>query len=411
MVAVRSSRGVSLIEALVALAVMAFGLLGVVGMQSTLRVNADVSRQRAEAVRMAQERMEDLRAFGVLDGSTVGEHDFNKIVDAIDIPATFAGTNANFNRITTVTEPAPPAGAATAPDFRTVQVRVEWLDRRTAAGGTAEAVTLTSNIARVSPALGASLGLPGDQSGPARPQGRHARLSNLPNNRLSVIDGLPGFIKFQPKAGVDVYWTIKDSTGEVVECPTLPTPCTALGWLLNGYIRFATGLDPATYSEDPPSSATLLGVKVTLTSTTEEEEEEEEEGSTLPTCYSESVFSNSAVAYYCLVPTGTSPTGTSLPWSGTSKVTETDGTDLSTLATDATTDSSATRWRVCRYSPSATETLPEKHPATYTAVAQYLSNQNFLIISAGNGSVVYSCPGDGPDTRINTNTVLHQPAP
>ena len=59
MVAVRSSRGVSLIEALVALAVMAFGLLGVVGMQSTLRVNADVSRQRAEAVRMAQEKMED----------------------------------------------------------------------------------------------------------------------------------------------------------------------------------------------------------------------------------------------------------------------------------------------------------------------------------------------------------------
>ena len=39
--------GVSLIEALVALAVMAFGILGVVGMQSNMRTGADISRQRS----------------------------------------------------------------------------------------------------------------------------------------------------------------------------------------------------------------------------------------------------------------------------------------------------------------------------------------------------------------------------
>ena len=49
------SQGVSLFEALVALAVMAFGILGIVGLQMSLRQNADVSKQRAEAVRIALE--------------------------------------------------------------------------------------------------------------------------------------------------------------------------------------------------------------------------------------------------------------------------------------------------------------------------------------------------------------------
>ncbi|MDP1533833.1 MAG: prepilin-type N-terminal cleavage/methylation domain-containing protein, partial [Rubrivivax sp.] len=43
-------QGVSLIEAVVALAVLAFGMLGLVGVQATLRGNADIAKQRAEAV-------------------------------------------------------------------------------------------------------------------------------------------------------------------------------------------------------------------------------------------------------------------------------------------------------------------------------------------------------------------------
>ena len=56
-----STRGVTLIEALVALAVMSFGMLAVVGVQATLRVNGDVAKQRAEAVRIGQEAVERLR--------------------------------------------------------------------------------------------------------------------------------------------------------------------------------------------------------------------------------------------------------------------------------------------------------------------------------------------------------------
>ena len=64
--ATRRQIGVSLIEAMVALAIMGFGILGVVGVQATLRSNGDTARQRAEAVRIAQEAIENWRGFTTL---------------------------------------------------------------------------------------------------------------------------------------------------------------------------------------------------------------------------------------------------------------------------------------------------------------------------------------------------------
>ncbi|MBL0296205.1 MAG: prepilin-type N-terminal cleavage/methylation domain-containing protein [Betaproteobacteria bacterium] len=77
----RSARGVSLVEALVALAVMAFGMLGLIGVQSTLRLNGDTAKQRSEAVRIAQSRLDDLRAFSVLP-VTAGASAYADIVSA-----------------------------------------------------------------------------------------------------------------------------------------------------------------------------------------------------------------------------------------------------------------------------------------------------------------------------------------
>ena len=47
-------RGVSLVEAIVAMAVMAFGMMAIVGLQTTLRQNSDIAKQRSEAVRIAR---------------------------------------------------------------------------------------------------------------------------------------------------------------------------------------------------------------------------------------------------------------------------------------------------------------------------------------------------------------------
>lgn len=48
------SRGVSLVEALVALLVMSFGMVALVGILSNLRRSEDLARQRGEAQRIAQ---------------------------------------------------------------------------------------------------------------------------------------------------------------------------------------------------------------------------------------------------------------------------------------------------------------------------------------------------------------------
>ena len=86
------SRGVSLIEAMVALAIMGFGMLAVVGVQATLRLNADIAKQRSEATRLAQEAMEDQRAFRPID-ATAGQFAFADIATSAPQTVTLPTTN------------------------------------------------------------------------------------------------------------------------------------------------------------------------------------------------------------------------------------------------------------------------------------------------------------------------------
>ena len=59
-----------------------------------------------------------------------------------------------------------------------------------------------------------------------------------------------------------------------------------------------------------------------------------------------------------------------------------------------------------------TQPIPNQlHPRNYTNVTavEQLTNQNFLIIRAGNDNDPYACPNDGPSDALNTNTWDHQP--
>ena len=49
-----SQRGTTLLEGLVAFLVLSLGMLSVVRVQSQMRLNTDVARQRSEAVRIAR---------------------------------------------------------------------------------------------------------------------------------------------------------------------------------------------------------------------------------------------------------------------------------------------------------------------------------------------------------------------
>ena len=65
-----TARGFTLIEALIALLVLSFGMLAIAGFQVTLTRNSDLAKQRTEATRLAQQKVESLRSYGQVDTYT-----------------------------------------------------------------------------------------------------------------------------------------------------------------------------------------------------------------------------------------------------------------------------------------------------------------------------------------------------
>jgi Tfp pilus assembly protein PilV len=387
MSATQGSRGVSLIEALVALAVMAFGLLGVVGMQSTLRFNSDVSKQRSEAVRMAQEQVESLRSFNALAGTA--DFDYADIATvaaaSVSVPTGFA--NTDFTILTTVTNPA-----TDAPQFKTVEVEVSWLDRRNT-GTPNQSVKLLTTVAGVSPELGATLSLPGDRAAPARPRGLNP---TTPPGAVASGFG-DGRSLFSPPGAGTRTWVFNNVTGQIERvCSTTPTDASYTGCstlaaqLLSGYISFSTLSTPSATAPTDTSVPSGHTVGVQMTATTSPTP------STAPECFTQVVSSPFTVAYFCLVPTRALAPNT---WSGRSEVT--------LINTSTSTSAIPGTFKVCRYTPEATHTPTggnAAHPLDYVAVSRALINQNFLVIGAS-----HSCPADTTPPGLG-NTFPHQPS-
>ncbi|MDP1901071.1 MAG: pilus assembly protein PilV [Rubrivivax sp.] len=375
------TRGVSLIEALVALAVMAFGLLGVVGMQATLRSNSDVSKQRAQAVRIAQQEVENLRAFEQLaSGGVANFADIADVAGQVVVDPNLI-TNATYTRSVVV---MPAAMAASAPKLKTVTLRVTWQDR---AGQTPE-ISLVSSIAGIAPELAGSLGLPGDRSPAQRPLGRHVA---IPPGAVDQGDGTSIFAP--PGAPPGLTWVFNNTTGVITSLCLPAAPCVASDLLvLSGHVRFATGAAPTPAEGEFPSDAALPGVGVAVDLTVPAVSTE--------TCFKQAFATH--VSYFCALPT------TALPpskWSGRAVLT---GLPISAALADV----NAARYKVCRYTPAQNHVPPlgnTSHPLDYVNVTGPLANQNFLVISAGDGAVAFDCPADGPSAFINSNTYRHQP--
>ena len=379
-------RGVSLMEALVALAVMSFGLLGVVGMQATLRSNSDVTKQRAEAVRIAQAAVEDRRAFEQLNSSGTIPN-FADLADAAAVSV--AGTNATFARSAVITPAA--TLPASAPRLKTVTMRVAWEDR----SGQTNEVSLVSSIAGIAPELAGSLSLPGDRAVTQRPRGRHAGIPDgatppPPNCVGSECDRST----FTVPGGGGMTWVFNNISGIITSVCQTPLTCLPSDLqLLSGYINFATTDMPSLAegelpTDAPPSPSISAEVVMTLPS-----------ASTV-SCYTQ--IAPSYIAYYCALPITTLTRN----WSGRSRIT---GLPISSTLADAT----PSKFKVCRYTPTATDTPPggnARHPLDYTNVNGPLTNQNFLVISAGDASVgAFGCPGEGPSPFIDSHTYRHQP--
>lgn len=378
--------GIALVEALIALAVAALGTMALLGLQSMLRAHADLARQRTEAARIAQDAIEDVRAYGAVEAGA-GIADFAGI--ASDGPVTIAGLNALYERRRIVDV------AGVAP-LKSITVIVHWRDR----SGEMQSVTLRSAIAAVPPELAGALSLRrhGPPAGsPWRlPHGRHA---GIPLQAKDLDDGRSVFMPPQD-AGGGVAWEFDNRSGRITGiCNVAPGRSTASltaadlagcsgnasAQLLAGFVRFAdTATAPdAAAAAQPTGSALNLDLVLAGASCFDDAPAD-----------AATAAGRTAVAYYCAAP---GPV-----WSGRARVLP--------LGVDGgapwTIGSGAGAYRVCRYTTLAGDAGDAAgHPLDQVDVDAPLTHRNFLVVAA-----THDCPAAAPPDgdADHAHTRLHQ---
>jgi type IV pilus modification protein PilV len=363
----RVQRGFTLIEALIALLVMSFGMLALAGMQTTFSRNGDLAKQRTEAMRLAQQRLEQLRSFG-------SETAWNALAGGTDTVT----TNAAYTRTATL------AGANTDM-FRAASVTVAWTDR----AGVAQEVRLDSVISRTDPADAGYVGNPLPQNTILRrPRNRQI---NIP---IPAIDLGQGQSSYQLSPTLAIVFS--NLSGDVVlRCSHVVstsadlTGCTSItARIVAGYVygtvlthnasnmpTLPTGINHSGITE--PSPVPSGGVVCTYARATNQND-----GTFV------SAFENlSRFHYYlCVVPTD----GTSTPanvWSGTILIGGVPTTG---------------NYYVCRYQYNSADNVNARNVQPYVDVSTSIDNQNYYVANHASGSC------SGIDISGHVTGVLHQ---
>ena len=420
-------RGVSLIEALVALAVMAFGMLSLVGVQATLRLNSDVSKQRTEATRIATEELENLRLFTTLNpvnGQAVGSWTdiASRNVESY-VPAGNVG-NTSYRVMRTVVQ-----DSTNLTKLKTVSVTVLWTDRTNGA----QSVSVQTVLAGLEPGLSGLLFNPSSRSAINLFQGRDA---TIPTEAVNLGDGGDGHSAFKPFDTGSVVWRFNNVTGAIDQrCTGVAAAQAAItaadlagaaclninARLLTGVLQFDLTATPNAEAPAGPTMLPLSGVTplvfVNDPYLALRQSAAAECLSNTPATAAAAATQNSkgyAITYYCLVYPRSSGWGGQLTVVLASKY-----PDNTSLPDGKSTSS----YKACRYSTSSSgNTANADHPTTYCVdnslgqqvsqdipcngqwVANNLTNQNFLVIDAAR-----NCPVDGnPNDFVNSSTFVHQ---
>jgi Tfp pilus assembly protein PilV len=407
-------RGISLIEALVAFLVLCIGMLAAARMQPWLRQHSELARQRSEAVRLAQQDIERLRAFAVMPVTT-GVPSYDGIANGGAVIDDDAGalTSTRYQLTRNV-------DALGTPNAKQVSVMVSWAER----SGVPQQVTLNTLVAAGDPALAGALTLA--PRGVAV-KGAAGRSADIP---LAAKDLGDDSSVFKPVVGGVAALLFDNRTGQVsarctVSNPALATrdlaatdlsACTRLsGMLLSGQIRLTSATPPSTaQANDAPLS---LEVTVALAGGT---------STIAPWCGSEAMKSVAItgagglrleavpldalpaslgvsewqdrgerfVAYHCVI---VPPAGTG-QWSGRSTL----------VPAGWTIGTTAGAWRVCRFSSdldgSGAIDANIEHPPIYQNVDIALKRQNFLVIRG-----TETCPASAATDLANPlATAAHQ---
>jgi Tfp pilus assembly protein PilV len=209
----RASRGTSLVEALVALAVLAAGTLGLTRLQAEVQRSTELQAQHAQALQSAAHELEAWRS-GVA-------------VDAAPYRIERGATHD-----------------AQAPALTWTTVAVDWLDRRQQA----HRLVLASASAGTPPELSGALVI----SRGAAPR-VHGRAPAVPVLARDLGDGRS---LVRPSAAMPIGFVVDNTSGQVVARCRDPgaTDCDALdGWPLAGWIRVSLAAPPdPVHPDDTP---------------------------------------------------------------------------------------------------------------------------------------------------------------
>lgn len=227
--ATRRQRGFTLLEALIAMLITAFGLLGLAGMQLQMSRNADVAKQRGEATRLAQEQVEALRSFTAIASAPGHANVWDNLSNGNDTIT----TNATYTRTWTL-------GGAVGDSMRRAAVVVGWSDR----ASEAQSVTLNTVISKTDPADIGALGFPLPQNTTLkRPKNRNM---NIPVPAVDIGNGesLSKFSNFAIIFSNDTGYVIKRCTDPNASASDLTSCALYEAVLIAGYVSKTTASFP-----------------------------------------------------------------------------------------------------------------------------------------------------------------------
>jgi len=237
------------VEALVALVIMSLGLMALARVQAGLRLEADLSRQRAEAVRLAQQDLETQRAFGTLAGFDAITDVAGQALQGLDGTTTYALDRTVIDQ--------------TATGAKALTVTVVWTDRR----GQAQSVRLQTLLSRTDPATAGQLSVTPAASRLRNPFSRNVQ---IPTTAVDLGGGRSGFRPPGLSAeDADVFFVFDNLDASVIEkCRGTFSAagyeaakagssgsCTTLrGLLLSGFVNFDLSADQKVSAIDPATS-------------------------------------------------------------------------------------------------------------------------------------------------------------
>lgn len=406
------ARGTALVEALISFMVLSVGMLAATRIQTDLRLHAELARQRAEAVRLAQDDLERLRAYVDLAA-------YGAIADARST-ASGDGSGATSYEI----ERKVDAGART--QATAVVVTVRWTARDSAA----RSVTLASFIAAADPAAGGALAI---APVAATAVGAYGRSVDIP---LAARDLGDGRSALKPVEGGTVAIVFDNVSGAVLArcsgvAATRPTQRLAaadlagcdsgVGMLLSGSVRYTTAAapNPAAANDAP------LPADVSLTAASEAPSSAQCDGEAKKTVR----YTVGSGLRYAAVPVDATPDWLGLPawadtgdrhvayhcvvrppaggrWSGSAQF----------VPRGWSVGSGPADRHVCRYSAdldgSGAVDANLEHPYGYTHVGNALAQQNFLVVP-GTATCPAAAPvridGTAQDVLVDLSTALQQP--